>query len=132
MANVIDEIEKEQLNRDVPEFRVGDTVRVHVRVSETEEKRKAGKVTHEKRSRIQVFEGTVIGRKGRGVRETFTVRRVAFGVGVERVFPVHSPVIEKIEVIREGHVRRAKLYYLRQRVGKAARVRQRKFQANRS
>ena len=129
MSNVIDELEKEQIKKKVPEFRVGDTVRVHVRVSETEEKRKAGKVTTEKRTRIQVFEGTVIGRKGKGIRETFTARRVAFGVGLERVFPVHSPAIEKIEVVREGHVRRAKLYYLRQRVGKATRVRQRKYQA---
>jgi len=129
MSNVIDELEKEQIKKKVPEFRVGDTVRVHVRISETEEKRKAGKVTTEKRTRIQVFEGTVIGRKGTGVRETFTVRRVAFGVGLERVFPVHSPVVEKIEVVREGHVRRAKLYYLRERVGKATRVRQRKYQA---
>ena len=129
MSNVIDELEKEQVRKKVPEFRVGDTVRVHVRISETEEKRKAGKLTVEKRTRIQVFEGTVIGRKGKGIRETFTVRRVAFGVGLERVFPVHSPVIDKIEVVREGHVRRAKLYYLRQRVGKATRVRQRKYQA---
>ena len=129
MSNLIDELEKEQVKKTVPEFRVGDTVRVHVRVSETEEKRKAGKVTIEKRSRIQLFEGTVIGRKGTGIRETFTVRRVAFGVGLERVFPMHSPVVEKIEVVREGHVRRAKLYYLRERVGKATRVRQRKYQA---
>jgi len=129
MSNVIDEIEKEQVKKKAPEFRVGDTVRVHVRISETEEKRKAGKVTTEKRTRIQVFEGTVIGRKRAGIRETFTVRRVAFGVGLERVFPVHSPVVEKIEVVREGHVRRAKLYYLRERVGKATRVRQRKYQA---
>jgi len=129
MSNLIDELEKEQIKKTVPEFRVGDTVRVHVRVSETEEKRKAGKVTTEKRTRIQMFEGTVIGRKGTGLRETFTVRRVAFGVGLERVFPMHSPVVEKIEVVREGHVRRAKLYYLRERVGKATRVRQRKYQA---
>ena len=129
MSNVIDEIEKEQVKKKAAEFRVGDTVRVHVRISETEDRRKAGKVTTEKRTRIQVFEGTVIGRKRAGIRETFTVRRVAFGVGLERVFPVHSPVVEKIEVVREGHVRRAKLYYLRERVGKATRVRQRKYQA---
>jgi large subunit ribosomal protein L19 len=128
MSNIIAELEKEQIKKKVPEFRVGDTVRVHVRVSETEEKRKSGKVTIEKRTRIQLFEGTVIGRKGMGIRETFTVRRVAFGVGLERVFPMHSPVVEKIEVVREGHVRRAKLYYLRERVGKATRVRQRKYQ----
>ena len=129
MSNMIDEIEKEQVKKKAAEFRVGDTVRVHVRISETEDRRKAGKVTTEKRTRIQVFEGTVIGRKRAGIRETFTVRRVAFGVGLERVFPVHSPVVEKIEVVREGHVRRAKLYYLRERVGKATRVRQRKYQA---
>ena len=129
MSNVIAELEKEQIKKKVPEFRVGDTVRVHVRVSETEEKRKSGKVTIEKRTRIQMFEGTVIGRKGTGIREAFTVRRVAFGVGLERVFPMHSPIVEKVEVVREGHVRRAKLYYLRERVGKATRVRQRKCQA---
>ena len=129
MANVIQEIEKEQIKNNVAEFNIGDTVRVHVRVVETEEKKKAGKVSEVTRSRLQVFEGVVIGRSGAGARETFTVRRVAFGVGVERVFPVHSPIVEKIEIVREGHVRRAKLYYLRDRVGKAARVRQRKMRA---
>jgi large subunit ribosomal protein L19 len=129
MSTIVQELEKEQLKGKVPEFNIGDTVRVHVRVIETEEKKKAGKVSKTTRSRLQVFEGTVIGRKGAGVRETFAVRRVAFGVGVERVFPLHSPIVEKIEVVREGHVRRAKLYYLRDRVGKAARVRQRKMHA---
>lgn len=129
MSKAIQEIENAQLKKNVTEFRIGDTVRVHVRVIETEQKRKAGKVSEITRSRLQVFEGAVIGRSGAGARETFTVRRVAFGVGVERVFPVHSPIVEKIEVVREGHVRRAKLYYLRDRVGKAARVRQRKMRA---
>ena len=129
MANVIQEIENEQLKSKVTDFNIGDTVRVHVRIIETEETKKAGKVSRVTRSRLQIFEGTVIGRKGSGARETFAVRRVAFGVGVERVFPLHSPIVEKIEVVREGHVRRAKLYYLRDRVGKAARVRQRKMRS---
>jgi len=102
-------IESEQLKKDVAAFNVGDTVRVHVKVKEGN------------RERIQVFEGIVIARKGGGLSETFTVRRISYGVGVERVFPLHSPVIDKIEVVRKGRVRRAKLYYLRKRVGKAAR-----------
>ncbi|NLJ86087.1 MAG: 50S ribosomal protein L19 [Firmicutes bacterium] len=107
-------IENEQLKKDVPDFRPGDTVRVHVRVVEAE------------RERIQIFEGVVIARSGGGIRETFTVRKVTQGVGVERVFPVHSPRVANIEVIRRGKVRRAKLYYLRQRVGRAARIRERR------
>jgi len=108
--NIMDAIEKEQLRPDVPQFSVGDTVRVHVKVVE------AG------RERIQVFEGVVIGRKGKGLRETFTVRKVTFGVGVERVFPLHSPKVQQIEVIGHAKVRRAKLYYLRGKVGKKARL----------
>jgi len=108
--NVIDAIEREQLKSDIPVFKPGDTVRVHVRVIEGE------------KERTQVFEGVVIGRKGGGNRETFTVRKVSYGVGVERTFPVHSPRLEKIEVQSRGVVRRAKLYYLRQRSGKAARI----------
>lgn len=108
--NVIDSIEREQLKSDIPAFRPGDTVRVHVRVIEGE------------KERIQVFEGVVIGRKGGGSRESFTVRKVSYGVGVERTFPLHSPRIEKIEVQARGAVRRAKLYYLRKRSGKAARI----------
>jgi large subunit ribosomal protein L19 len=112
--NKVDLVEKAQLRDDVPEFWAGDTVKVHVRVVEGT------------RSRIQVFEGVVIARKGAGVRETFVVRKISFGVGVERTFPVHSPVIEQIEVTRRGKVRRAKLYYLRDRVGKKARIKEKR------
>lgn len=112
--NIIDLVEKEQMRTDLPEFSIGDTVKVHFRIVE------GG------RERIQVFEGIVIGRKGKGVRETFTVRKVAFGISVERVFPVHSPKIEKIEVAVHGKVRRAKLYYLRGKIGKKSRVKTRK------
>ena len=105
-------IEAGQLKENVPEFAVGDTVRVHVKVREGE------------RERIQAFEGTVIARKGSGVSETFTVRRVSYGVGVERVFPLHSPNVANVEVVRRGRVRRAKLYYLRDRVGKAAKIKE--------
>ena len=108
--NIIQELEKEQLRNDIPAFQQGDTVRCHVKVVEGS------------RERIQVFEGVVIGRQGEGVRETFTVRRISYGVGVERTFPVHSPRIAKLEVVRHGKVRRAKLYYLRERTGKAARI----------
>jgi len=109
---IIENIEREQLRDDVPQFKAGDTVKVHFRVIEGS------------RQRTQIFQGTVIKRQGAGVRETFTVRKQSFGVGVERAFPVHSPKIEKIEVTMIGDVRRAKLYYLRQKVGKQARVRE--------
>lgn len=109
-----DEIDKASIRDDIPEFRAGDTVKVHVRVVEGN------------RSRVQVFQGAVIRIHGGGVGETFTVRKVSFGVGVERTFPVHNPVIEKIEVSARGDVRRAKLYYLRDRVGKAARIPERR------
>ena len=112
--NIIEILEKEQLRSDIPQFAPGDTVRVHARIVEGT------------RERIQVFEGVVLGRQGTGVRETFTVRRIASGVGVERLFPVHSPRIAKIEVVRRGIVRRAKLYYLRGRTGKAARIREKR------
>lgn len=108
--NVIDSFEAAQCRTDIPDFRVGDTVRVHQRIIEGS------------RERTQVFEGVVIARKGTSSRETFTVRRISFGVGVERIFPVHSPRLEKIEVKAHGVVRRAKLYYLRDRIGKAARI----------
>lgn len=107
-------LENARLRDDVPEFRAGDTVKVHVRVVE------GG------RERVQVFEGVVIARNGSGLRESFTVRKVSFGVGVERVFPIHAPIIDKIEVSRQGDVRRAKLYYLRDRVGKSARIKERR------
>ncbi|MCL2054975.1 MAG: 50S ribosomal protein L19 [Oscillospiraceae bacterium] len=101
------------MKKDAPEIHVGDTVKVHVRIREGE------------KSRIQIFEGTVIAKKHGGVNETFTVRRLSRGCGVERVFPVHSPVVDKVETVRLGKVRRAKLYYLRKRVGKAAKVKER-------
>ena len=112
--NIIEALEKEQLRSDIPEFRPGDTVRVHAKIVEGT------------RERIQVFEGVVIGRQGAGVREMFRVRRISYGIGVERTFPVHSPRIEKIEVVRRGVVRRAKLYYLRGLTGKAARIKERR------
>ena len=114
MSTVIDSLERAQLRR-VPKFQAGDRVRVHFQVIEGT------------RRRTQVFEGVVIKRQGEGVRETFTVRKQSFGVGVERTFPVHSPKIERIEVAARGDVRRAKLYYLRGRVGKRARVRERRY-----
>jgi large subunit ribosomal protein L19 len=114
MSNVIDSIERAQL-RKVPRFKAGDTVRVHFQVIEGQ------------RRRVQVYEGIVIKRQGSGARETFTVRKQSFGVGVERTFPLHSPKIEKIEVMAVGDVNRAKLYYLRGRVGKKARVREKRY-----
>ncbi|MDR2006482.1 MAG: 50S ribosomal protein L19 [Acidaminococcales bacterium] len=112
--NIIEILEKEQLKSSVPSFQPGDTVRVHVKVVEGN------------RERIQAFEGVVIARSGGAVRETFAVRRVSYGVGVERIFPLHSPKIDKIEVVRRGVVRRAKLYYLRKLTGKAARIKERR------
>lgn len=109
---ILKQIEQEQLKTDLPNFGPGDTVKVHLRVKEG------------KRERIQIFEGLVIKRQNSGVRETFTVRKISFGVGVEKTFPVHSPVIEKIEVTRRGKVRRAKINYIRKRVGKAAKVKE--------
>lgn len=114
MSNVIDAIERRQL-REVPDFKAGDTVRVHFQVIEGQ------------RRRVQVFEGICIKRQGAGARETFTVRKQSFGVGVERTFPLHSPKIEKIDVAAIGDVNRAKLYYLRGKVGKKARVREKQF-----
>lgn len=112
--NIIQALEQEQLRSDIPEFAPGDTVRVHVKVVEGT------------RERIQAFEGVVIARSGTGVRETFTVRRISYGVGIERTFPVHSPRLDKIQLMRRGIVRRAKLYYLRNLTGKAARIRERR------
>ncbi len=109
---IIRQIENEQLKTDRPEFRVGDTIRVYARIKEGN------------RERIQMFEGTVLKRQNGGLQETFTVRRMSYGVGVEKTWPLHSPVIDKIEVVRKGSVRRAKLYYLRDRVGKAAKVKE--------
>ena len=114
MTNVIADLGTSLKRDDVPAFRAGDTVKVHVKVIEGN------------RSRIQVFQGVVIARQGQGIGETFTVRKISFGVGVERVFPLHAPTIEKIEVDRRGDVRRAKLYYLRGLRGKAARIREKR------
>ncbi len=110
--NVIESITQDQIRTDLPKLLIGDTIKIHVKIKEGT------------RERIQVFEGTVISKKHGGINETFTVRRVSYGVGVERTFPVNSPKIAKIEVIRHGKVRRAKLYYLRDRVGKAAKVKE--------
>ncbi|BAW92784.1 50S ribosomal protein L19 [Actinomyces sp. Chiba101] len=112
--NLIDEINAKSLRSDIPSFRPGDTVKVHVKVVEGS------------RSRIQVFQGVVIARHGGGIGETFTVRKISFGVGVERTFPVHTPSIDKIEVVTRGDVRRAKLYYLRNLRGKAAKIKERR------
>ncbi|MCL2755903.1 MAG: 50S ribosomal protein L19 [Firmicutes bacterium] len=113
--NLVELIEKEQIVKEAPQFNVGDTVKVHFKIVEGN------------KERVQVFEGLVIARKNGGIRETFTVRKISFGVGVERTFPVHSPRIDKVEVIREGAVRRAKLYYIRDLTGKAAtRVKEKK------
>ncbi len=110
--NALEIISKSSMKAETPEFSVGDTVKVHVKIKEGD------------KSRIQVFEGTVIAKKHGGINETFTVRRVAHGCGIERVFPLHSPVVEKVDIVRYGKVRRAKLYYLRDRVGKAAKVKE--------
>jgi len=114
MNGTIDLIEKEHINLEIPDFQPGDTIKVHSKIIEGD------------KQRIQVFEGVVIGRKGGGSRETFTVRKISYGVGVERIFPLHSPRIAKIEVVRKGLVRRAKLYYLRELKGKAARIKERR------
>ncbi|MDO5117426.1 MAG: 50S ribosomal protein L19 [Eggerthellaceae bacterium] len=113
--DIIRAIEQQQVKQDLPEFHVGDNVKVHYLITEGN------------RERIQVFQGDVIRRQGSGVRETFTVRKISFSIGVERTFPVHSPKIKKIEVVREGDVRRAKLYYLRKKVGKAAKIKEKAF-----
>jgi len=110
--NLIDTVEKQQLRTDIPEFKPGDTVKVHVKIKEGD------------KERIQVFEGICIGLKHGGARATFTVRKISFGHGVERIFPLHSKVIDKVEVVRTGRVRRAKLYYIRELRGKAARIKE--------
>jgi large subunit ribosomal protein L19 len=112
--HILDSLDAASLRSDVPEFRAGDTVKVHVNIIEG------------KNSRVQVFQGFVLGRQGDGIRETFTVRKVSFGVGVERTFPVHSPIIEKIELVTKGDVRRAKLYYMRALRGKAAKIKEKR------
>ncbi|MCD8316395.1 MAG: 50S ribosomal protein L19 [Eggerthellaceae bacterium] len=113
--DIIRAIEQQQLKTDIPDFKVGDNVKVHYRITEGN------------RERIQIFQGDVIRRQGSSSKETFTVRKVSFSIGVERTFPVHSPKIEKIEVVRHGDVRRAKLYYLRDKVGKAAKIKEKAY-----
>ncbi|WP_270296982.1 50S ribosomal protein L19 [Eggerthella sinensis] len=113
--DIIRAIEQQQIKQDVPEFNVGDNVKVHYRITEGN------------RERIQVFQGDVIRRQGASNRETFTVRKISFSIGVERTFPMHSPKIERIEVVRKGDVRRAKLYYLRKKVGKAAKIKEKAY-----
>ena len=112
--HILDSVDAASLRTDVPVFRAGDTIKVHVNIIEG------------KNSRVQVFQGFVLGRQGDGVRETFTVRKVSFGVGVERTFPVHSPIIDKIELVSKGDVRRAKLYYMRNLRGKAAKIKEKR------
>ena len=112
--NILDSVDAASLRKDIPQFRAGDELKIHVRVIEGN------------KSRLQVFQGIVIRRQGDGVRETFTIRKVSYGVGVERTFPVHTPVIEKIELVKKGEVRRAKLYYLRDLRGKAAKIREKR------
>ena len=112
--HILDSVDAASLRTDVPEFRAGDTLKVHVNIIEG------------KNSRVQVFQGFVLGRQGDGIRETFTVRKVSFGVGVERTFPVHSPIIDKIELVTKGDVRRAKLYYMRNLRGKAAKIKEKR------
>ncbi len=112
--HILDSVDAASLRTDVPEFRAGDTLKVHVNIIEG------------KNSRVQVFQGFVLGRQGDGIRETFTVRKVSFGVGVERTFPVHSPIIDKIELVSKGDVRRAKLYYMRELRGKAAKIKEKR------
>ena len=112
MSNIITDLTKDQIRTDLPQFNIGDTIKIHVKIKEGS------------RERIQMFEGTVIAKKHGGINETFTVRRISYGVGVERTFPANSPKIAAIDIVRRGKVRRAKLYYLRDRVGKATRVKE--------
>lgn len=112
--NILDQVDAKSLREDIPDFQAGDTVKVHVRVVEGN------------KERVQVFEGVVIARRGSGINESFTVRKLSFSVGVERTFPLHSPIMAKLELVNRGDVRRAKLYYLRDRVGKAAKVREKR------
>jgi large subunit ribosomal protein L19 len=114
MSNILNELDNESKRDDIPGFRPGDTVKVHVKVVEGS------------RSRVQVFQGVVIRRQGGGLQETFTVRKVSFGVGVERTFPLHTPIVDKVEVVTRGDVRRAKLYYLRELRGKAAKIKEKR------
>jgi large subunit ribosomal protein L19 len=125
--NAIDVVESADTRKTLPRLQPGDTVRVHVRVKETAVKEEKGKAKETERERVQVFEGLVIGLRGSGARATMTVRKVSFGEGVERIFPLHAKTIEKIEVVKQARVRRAKLYYLRERKGKAGRMKEKRI-----
>jgi large subunit ribosomal protein L19 len=124
--NAIDVVESADLKKSLPRLSPGDTVRVHVRVKETAVKEEKGKSKETERERVQVFEGLVIGLRGSGTRASMTVRKVSFGEGVERIFPLHARTIDKIEVVKQASVRRAKLYYLRERKGKASRMKEKR------
>jgi large subunit ribosomal protein L19 len=128
----IETIESADLKKALPQLNPGDTVRVHVRVKETAVKEERGKSKETERERVQVFEGLVIGLRGSGVRATMTVRKVSFGHGVERIFPLHARTIEKIEVVKHARVRRAKLYFIRERKGKAGRMKEQRTEAQRA
>lgn len=122
--NAIENLEKKYLKTKLPQFKPGDTLQIHVRVKEREKESAKAKDKEKEKERIQIFEGVVIGMRGRGIQGSFVVRKISFGVGVERIFPFHSPSIEKIKVLKSGSVRRAKLYYLREKTGKAAKIRE--------
>jgi large subunit ribosomal protein L19 len=122
--NTLEIVEKKYLKSKIPDFKPGDTVQVHVRVKEIVKESAKAKDKEKEKERIQVFEGVVIGMRGHGIQSSFAVRKISFGVGVERIFPFHSPSIDKIKVVKHGRVRRAKLFYLRERTGKAAKIRE--------
>ena len=122
--NAIENLEKKYLKGKLPQFKPGDTIQVHVRVKEREKESAKAKDKEREKERIQVFEGVVVGMRGRGIQASFVVRKISFGVGVERIFPFHSPSIDKIKILKNGNVRRAKLYYLREKTGKAAKIKE--------
>lgn len=124
--NLVESIEKKYLKSKLPAFQSGDTIQVHVKVKEREAGKGKDKDKEKEKERIQVFEGVVIGMRGRGLQSSFVVRKVSFGIGVERVFPLHSPTVDKIKIVKRGDVRRAKLYYLRDLTGKAAKIKEKK------
>lgn len=121
--NALENVEKKYLKTKLPKFKPGDTIQVHVRVKEREKDTKS-KDKEKEKERIQIFEGVVIGMRGRGIQSSFVVRKISFGIGVERIFPFHSPSVDKVKILKNGNVRRAKLYYLREKSGKAAKIRE--------
>lgn len=125
--NVVESVEKKYLKAKLPAFQPGDTIQVHVKVKEKEAGKGKDKDKEKEKERIQIFEGVVMGMRGRGISSSFVVRKISFGVGVERIFPFHSPSVDKVKVLKHGSVRRAKLYYLRERTGKAAKIKEKQF-----